>query len=182
MLVPVLMIASTVLVGMWLYSNRAPDQPKPESLTDLIKVKTCKTCRRSFPVSHYLTVRSVICNGCTSLAPRKRPKKRSAERRIYQNQLSRIRTCLKQAGVKLTSKDSKELLGTDSAGLIAHLEKSFSQGMTRENYGANWHVDHKIPISAFNLTNPKSRQKAFNYLNLQPMFILDNISKGCRLT
>ena len=41
------------------------------------------------------------------------------------------------------------LVGYDLAALVQHLESQFLPGMTWDNYG-EWHVDHVIPISAFN--------------------------------
>lgn len=51
------------------------------------------------------------------------------------------------------------------------------QIMTWENYG-EWHIDHIIAISKFNLVDRKQLLKACNYTNLQPMWAKDNISKG----
>ncbi len=53
--------------------------------------------------------------------------------------------------------------------------------MTWENYG-QWHIDHIIPCSFFDLTNDKQQKMCFNYRNLQPMWSQDNISKNNRIT
>lgn len=177
------MFLSAVVLGTglafaaWWYTR----QEDPRGVSGLMKVKTCKACNLGLPVSHFPTVRSSLCNGCSSLRPRKAHRKPGFERRIFQNQLSRMRLCLKRAGVKISSAESRKLLGADCDTLSRHLVCQFKQGMTRDNYGSQWHVDHKIPISAFNLSLPESRRKAFHYTNLQPMNILDNISKGCSL-
>ena len=66
--------------------------------------------------------------------------------------------------------------------LMKHLEKQFSDGMTWENYG-EWHIDHKIPISAHNFTKPEHRdfKRCWSLKNLQPMWASENISKGAKL-
>jgi len=72
-----------------------------------------------------------------------------------------------------------DLLGCTVNELWDHLESLFIEGMTRENYG-EWHVDHIKPCASFDLSNPKEQQKCFHYTNLQPLWALDNLSKGDR--
>ena len=51
--------------------------------------------------------------------------------------------------------------------------------MSWSNYGKNgWEIDHIIPCSLFNLTNDLEQKECFNYLNLQPLWMLDNILKS----
>ena len=66
--------------------------------------------------------------------------------------------------------------------LIKHLEKQFTEGMTWNNYG-KWHIDHSIPILAFNFTKPEHQdfKRCWALSNLQPMWALENISKGAKL-
>ncbi len=73
-----------------------------------------------------------------------------------------------------------ELLGTDKAGLIAHLEAQFTEGMTWENQG-EWHIDHIKPCASFDLTDPEQQKLCFHYTNLQPLWGSENCSKGARL-
>ena len=58
----------------------------------------------------------------------------------------------------------------------------FEPGMTWDNYG-EWHIDHKIPISAFNFTKPENLdfKRCWALSNLQPMWAKENISKGAKL-
>ena len=70
-----------------------------------------------------------------------------------------------------------ELLGCSTDELWTHLESKFTEGMTKENHG-EWHVDHIIPCSSFDLTDPEQQAKCFHYTNLQPLWALDNIKKG----
>ena len=73
-------------------------------------------------------------------------------------------------------------LGCSVDKLIQHLEQSFyineeGKKMTWENYGA-WHIDHIIPLCSFDLTDRKQLLTACNYINLQPLWAKDNLSKG----
>ena len=71
-----------------------------------------------------------------------------------------------------------ELLGCSVEELKAHLESKFKDGMTWDNYGIKgWHIDHIIPCSAFNLTDPEQQKKCFHYTNLQPLWWQENLTK-----
>jgi hypothetical protein len=60
--------------------------------------------------------------------------------------------------------------------LIRHLERQFKLGMTWENQGSYWHIDHKIPIAAFNFTTPEDIdfKRCWNLNNLQPLEATEN--------
>jgi len=66
--------------------------------------------------------------------------------------------------------------------LIQHLERQFQPGMTWKNYG-KWHIDHIIPIAAWNFIAPKDPEfkKCWALINLQPLWARDNLSKHARL-
>ena len=64
--------------------------------------------------------------------------------------------------------------------LIEYLEKKFDKGMTWENYGSYWEVDHIVPCAALpydSLSHPNF-QKCWALSNLQPLPALENRSKG----
>jgi len=66
--------------------------------------------------------------------------------------------------------------------LKQHLENQFQSGMTWENRGRfGWHIDHIIPISSFDLTDPEEQKKCFHFSNLQPLWWNENINKSARL-
>lgn len=67
--------------------------------------------------------------------------------------------------------------------LKTHLEKLFKPGMTWDNYGTVWHIDHKIPIAAFNFERPEDIdfRLCWSLKNLQPLEAKVNMSKGARL-
>ena len=44
-----------------------------------------------------------------------------------------------------------------------------------------WHIDHKLPLDFFNLTDKIQLSKACHYTNLQPLWAFDNLSKGSKL-
>jgi len=76
----------------------------------------------------------------------------------------------------------EHLVGYTCNDLMEHLEKLFKDGMSWQNHG-EWHIDHKIPISAFNFTKPEhiDFNRCWSLENLQPMWASENISKGSNL-
>jgi hypothetical protein len=82
---------------------------------------------------------------------------------------------------KRREKHMAELVGLDGEAWMNYLETLFWPGMTRENYGAEWDVDHIKPLSHFNLLDIQEHEMAFNYKNTQPLWKTDNYCKGSRL-
>jgi hypothetical protein len=72
------------------------------------------------------------------------------------------------------------LLGCSWGEFRAHLEAKFRPGMTWENYGPVWHVDHIRPCASFDLLDLAQQRACFHYTNLQPLFALENLTKGDR--
>lgn len=71
-----------------------------------------------------------------------------------------------------------ELLGCSIEFFRSHLESSFQPGMTWENYGPTWHVDHIRPCASFDLSNPAQQKDCFHWSNCQPLFAKENLQKG----
>lgn len=67
-------------------------------------------------------------------------------------------------------------LGCTLGELKIHLEKQFTKGMNWNNQG-KWHIDHKIPLSKFDLIDREQFLKAVHFTNLQPLWAIDNIIK-----
>ena len=102
--------------------------------------------------------------------------------RIKTNISRRIREMLKQN----KSESSMKYVGCTFEELKRHLEEHFEEGMAWENYGkysfgkndSGWHIDHIIPCDAFDFDNDIEVKACFYYLNLQPLWGKDNISKS----
>jgi hypothetical protein len=91
---------------------------------------------------------------------------------------NRIRNCIKK-GYK--SQSSLFLTGCKTWDeLKNHLEKKFTNGMSWANMG-EWHIDHIIPCSSFDLTNIEQQMQCFHYSNLQPLWAKDNLSKSDKI-
>ena len=79
----------------------------------------------------------------------------------------------------------EDLVGYTFNDLKLHLEKQFTDGMNWEKFlKGNIHIDHKIPVSAFNYEKAEDIdfKKCWALSNLQPLWAKDNQKKGNRLT
>jgi hypothetical protein len=79
--------------------------------------------------------------------------------------------------------NTEQLLGYTIQELRMHLEKLFSNGMSWNNYGKIWHIDHIIPVSVFNITSPEDPdvRRCWALQNLRPLSCHDNCSKQAKL-
>lgn len=71
-------------------------------------------------------------------------------------------------------------LGYTTKDLKAHLNKQFTKGMSWDNYG-DWHIDHIIPVSSFQLNDINEIKTCWALPNLRPMWGTDNIRKNNRM-
>jgi len=70
--------------------------------------------------------------------------------------------------------------------LKKRIESKFQPGMSWDNWGRGpdkWHIDHIIPISAFNFTSVDDLdfKRCWALKNLQPLWEPQNLSKNNRL-
>lgn len=105
-------------------------------------------------------------------------RKNDASFRIIESLRSRLKNALKR---KQKTGSAIRDLGCSSYELKLYLESLFKSGMSWDNYGCkptNWSIDHIIPLSSVDLTNPEDFAKVNHYTNLQPLWHVDNIRKG----
>ena len=83
----------------------------------------------------------------------------------------------KKCGVSWT-----EILGYSRSDLVAHLERQFKRGMSWENYGSYWHVDHIQPKASFrfNSSSDPEFKACWALSNLRPLEAKVNMSKGAK--
>lgn len=71
-----------------------------------------------------------------------------------------------------------DFVGYDVSNLMARLELNFKPGMTWQNHGKVWHIDHKKPLKYFDYSDEKQVKLSWLLCNLQPLFALDNLRKN----
>lgn len=91
---------------------------------------------------------------------------------------SRLSSVLKN---NFKSKSTMKLLGCSLDFLKQYLEFQFKKGMSWSNYG-KWHIDHIKPCASFDLSKPNEQHKCFNYINLQPLWAIDNLRKKDKIS
>lgn len=106
-----------------------------------------------------------------------RRRRKLLKHRLHRNMQSRIQSAIKSGG-SLKSNRTEDLIGCSIVDLIKHIECKMVSGMTWDNYGKEWHIDHIKPCVSFDLSDPKSQKECFNYANLQPLWTEDNLSKN----
>lgn len=113
--------------------------------------------------------------------------KKDPNKKIKWQCRNRIKQALKAKGLHQPCrqrgwKRTIDLIGCTMPELKAHLERQFKPGMGwHNNTRHGWHIDHIVPLSSFNLSDPVQLRKATHWSNLQPMWAADNLKKGNRV-
>jgi hypothetical protein len=133
----------------------------------------CTKCGELKPLSSFVKSAS---RPCGRISVCKECQNRSLREDIQLRLSSALRLRMRQA-LRGETKARKRLVGCSTSQLLSHLEGQFKKGMNWENYG-QWEIDHIIPCSAFDLSDPEQQAICFHYSNLQPMWSSANRSKG----
>ena len=90
---------------------------------------------------------------------------------------TRIYNCLRNKNKTL---HSVEYLGCSSNEYFDWIF-NYNNNCNLENHGKEWHIDHVIPISKFNLDNNEEQIVAFNWRNTMPLSCKENLSKNNKI-
>jgi len=108
---------------------------------------------------------------------------KSIDNKIKANIRSRLSISVSSRPFCYKTGSAIEELGCSIHEFKLYLESKFQDGMSWDNYGKNgWHIDHIVPLSKFDISNPKELKKACHYTNLQPLWAKDNLCKGANLS
>ena len=64
---------------------------------------------------------------------------------------------------------------------LANVGATFSEGMTFENHGTAWELDHKIPREAYDFSNPEDVRRCWSPMNVHAMTPEANMQKSWKL-
>ena len=114
-------------------------------------------------------------------AKQRERRKNDPRLRLRERLSKRLRRVLKGERKR---KSILQLLGCSVEFARKHLELQFRQGMSWENYGTAWDIDHIKPLlgKGRDLTDHKQLAEVCHYTNLQPLWKQENQRKGNRET
>jgi hypothetical protein len=95
--------------------------------------------------------------------------------KIIRNVRSRIFSAIKNK-----AKHTIIYLGCNCSDYLKWILNNDKQ-YTFENYGKEWHIDHVIPLSKFDLTNEQQQLIGFNWRNTMPLSVKENLSKNNKI-
>jgi len=75
-------------------------------------------------------------------------------------------------------RSARTTVGCSKTEFMQHIESKFKRGMHWNNYGTHWHMDHIVPVSAFDLSDPYQAKMVNHWTNLQPLEAKKNIEKS----
>lgn len=81
----------------------------------------------------------------------------------------------------LHPKSSQILLGCSREHFLRHIKSLMREGMTMENYGPVWHLDHVVACKHFDLADSEQRLRCFHWTNYQPLFARENKVKSGKM-
>lgn len=155
-------------------------------------MKKCTKCSVEQPLNQFHKMKSGVmgvkshCKTCTKdwFSKRVRPKQfynpnRKRNLTAQEKLGGRLRTRLSLAIKNGRGASAVRDLGCSLNELKSYLESKFKDGMSWNNYGlAGWHIDHIIPLSKLDLSDPEQCKKACHFTNLQPLWARENLAKG----
>jgi len=128
----------------------------------------CKSCKQNQLSQYYHE---------TYNQKRRERKKEDVQYRLRCNHRNYVHKYVKC--IKGNKTSSMEHLGCNISLFQKWLEFQFDNIMSWENYGQLWTIDHILPLSAFDLTDPKEVTIAYNWKNTRPCY--DNFEKSNKL-
>jgi len=130
-------------------------------------------------------INNIQCNYCHEIKPNNkfrhnRLKCKICERdeptsKIIRNVRSRI-----FSAIKFKSNHTIHYLGCNSTDYLKWL-LNCNSSFTFQNYGKEWHIDHVIPLSKFEILNEEQQLVAFNWRNTMPLSVKQNLSKNNKI-
>ena len=100
--------------------------------------------------------------------------------KLGQNIRVRTNKAFKSQNVRKTNK-TFDLLGCSHSFFKNWITHQLYGNMTVENYGTVWQMNHCLAVASFNLLDENDKKKCFNWVNLRPMYVKDNIIKGDKI-
>lgn len=167
--------------------------------------KTCYKCNILKDIIHFkTTARSKdnhynTCISCTKPRQWNKEKQKMSEKKYIEKNPDKIREKWRIQGKKINrvirsrlnkriwdallkngqrkNNKTSNYVGCNIIFLKKWFEYQFQENMSWENSNL-WHIDHVTPCSKYDLTDEKEQYICFNWSNLRPCWILENLQKS----
>ena len=128
---------------------------------------------------------NIKCNYCHEIKPKdryrhNRLKCKDCERDEPISKLIRSVRSRILSAIKTKSKRTVSYLGCNCSDYLKWL-LSNNDSFAFSNYGRDWHIDHVIPVSKFDLKNEEQQLLAFNWRNTMPLSVKENLMKNSKI-
>jgi hypothetical protein len=167
-----------------------------------INEKTCTKCSLTKDISNFTfrktrNIYESVCKECNTMREREHRRLKKGEinarrkeirkpltneQKIKRDLRFEIIRCIKDINFMDTY---IELTDCDSDFLAKWFEYNFEldeqSGMSWDNYGSHWHIDHVTPCASFDMTDEDEQKKCFHWTNLSPVLKEYNLSKGSKI-
>jgi hypothetical protein len=138
----------------------------------------CKECYSNKRKEYYIKNKDKICKQTSEYKQNKM--NTNVEFKLEVRMRSRIYIAF--TSKKSTKKERTwKYIGCTASFLKEWISYQLYDGMTYDNYGVLWHIDHVKPCASFNLSNENESYQCFNWTNLRPLIANKNISKGSKI-
>ncbi len=104
--------------------------------------------------------------------------KNNLDYRIKGKLRNHVNRMIRMARQKKSGRRTTMFLGVSMAIAKQKIESRFRDGMTWENHGELWEIDHIVPLSYFDLANEYQLLMANHISNLQPLLKKENRKKS----
>lgn len=184
------------------HRKKAPVVAPSDKMLTCIKCNTTQNCSNFRSTKKSETGYFNICNTCWKPSTWNKEKQKASEKKYVSNNPEKMKAKWKKAATNPTRiirdrlnhrivdamksvntrKDNKtgNYTGCSMPYLKIWFEFHFTDTINWNNYG-DWHIDHVLPCSHFDLTKVDDQMKCFNWQNLRPCLKLENMEKGNKI-
>jgi hypothetical protein len=125
------------------------------------------------------------CNYCNEIKSEERFRHNRLKCRICERddpvgKIKRVIRCRIYSALHYKNKNTIHYLGCNNAEYIKWITWN-DKNYTLENRGNEWHIDHVIPLSKFDLEDEEEQQIAFNWRNTTAVSVKENLSKNNKI-
>lgn len=181
---------------------------KSSDITITQQTKSCIKCNNIKPVSDFKSTKKSKdgyyhnCKACLPEIKWNKEKQKLSEKKYVENNKEKLREKWRKDGKKINrivrdrlnhrirdallncgqQKNNKtsSFIGCNISYLKKWFEFQFINNMNWDTIHL-WHIDHVNPCNAYNLSNIDEQMNCFNWTNLRPCWIHDNLSKSGKI-